>query len=129
MALRFELGDARRGSRLAPRASRKGVLAPDGVTLKLAEQHEGQVERPARRRRQNHAGLPRRAAALAMVAVVAGGDDVVPLGHAALGARQHMIDRQARAARLGATVLARLAVAIRTPRPVHGRRSRRGIVT
>ena len=51
-----------------------GVLAPDLVALKLAEQREGDILRLARPGRQEHARLFGGAAALAVVAVAAGRD-------------------------------------------------------
>src|SRR6185312_10537247 len=55
-----------------------------------------------------HAGLTGQAVGLAAVARGAGGDDVVPAGGAALGAGDHVVDRQVRTR---AAVLAGPAVA------------------
>jgi hypothetical protein len=52
--------------------STRRVLLPGAVALQLAQQHERGVTRLVRPAQQGHAGLLRRAAALAMVAAVAG---------------------------------------------------------
>src|SRR5689334_18289866 len=58
---------------------------------------------------QTHARLVEQLAALAMVAVLAGGDEVVPGVGAATVARDHMVEGQVM--RLGAAVLAGVLVA------------------
>ena len=66
-----------------------------------------------------HAGLAGQAIALAPIAGRARGDDVLPAGGAALGARDHVIDGQVGAR---ATVLAHPAIPANTARRVILRR-------
>src|SRR5829696_2327911 len=88
------------------------VVAPAfGGIAKADGDADGLRLRPARRLHQVHPGLGRRASALAPVAGDAAGDDVLPVLAAALGDRQHMVERQITRGELVAAVLALVLVA------------------
>ncbi len=88
-----------------------GVLAPDLVPIQLTDERERNHLRLARLRPERHARLFRGSVPFSVVAVVTRGHDILPGCLATPRLRHDVVERQLRAARLGAAILAGLAVA------------------